>query len=240
MHFLYAIIKRQLKYIEIDLRQMMIIENFYFNTVVILLASYLIGAFPSAYIAGKIKGINISKTGSGNIGGINAFSSIGKIAGIIVALTDAGKGFLVAYLASRFSGGHPYIVLWAVAAAVIGHNWMIYIGFKGGKGVATFLGSLLYLSPWSILILCLILLPITLVLTKDTYFATTISFFIFSFFIWLWEGSYLWLIFGLLITILYLLKCLGLLNSYFTKRRRDMSPIIKKIFKPFFSGVPKN
>jgi len=218
----------------------MIIENFYFNTAVILLASYLIGAFPSAYIAGKIKGINISKTGSGNIGGINAFSSIGKIAGIIVALTDAGKGFLVAYLASRFSGGHPYIVLWAVAAAVIGHNWMIYIGFKGGKGVATFLGSLLYLSPWSILILCLILLPITLVLTKDTYFATTISFFIFSFFIWLWEGSYLWLIFGLLITILYLLKCLGLLNSYFTKRRRDMSPIIKKIFKPFFSGVPKN
>ena len=215
----------------------MIIENFYFNTAVILLASYLIGAFPSAYIAGKIKGINISKTGSGNIGGINAFSSIGKIAGIVVALTDAGKGFLVAYLASRFSGGHPYIVLWAVVAAVIGHNWMIYIGFKGGKGVATFLGSLLYLSPWSILILCLILLPITLVLTKDTYFATTISFFIFSFFIWLWEGSYLWLIFGLLITILYLLKCLGLLNSYFTKRRRDMSPIIKKIFKPFFSGV---
>jgi glycerol-3-phosphate acyltransferase PlsY len=82
----------------------MIVENFYFNTAIILLASYLIGAFPSAYIAGKIKGINISKTGSGNVGGMNTFSSVGKIAGVIVALTDAGKGFLVAYLASMFSG----------------------------------------------------------------------------------------------------------------------------------------
>jgi len=216
---------------------LIILENFYFNTAVILLASYLIGAFPSAYIAGKIKGINISKTGSGNVGGMNTFSSVGKTAGVIVALTDAGKGFLVAYLAGRFSGGHPYILLWAIVAAIIGHNWMIYIGFKGGKGVATFLGSLLYLSPWSILILYLIIIPITLVLSKDTYLATTTGFFIFSFFIWIWEGNYLWLIFGLLITIVYLLKCLGLLRSYFTERRRDISPIIKKLFKPFFRGV---
>ncbi len=215
----------------------MIIENFYFNTAIILLASYLIGAFPSAYITGKIKGVNISKAGSGNIGGINTFSSVGKIAGIIVALTDAGKGFLVAYLAARFSDGHPYIMLWAVTAAVAGHNWMIYIGFKGGKGVATFLGGLLYLSPWSILILCLIIIPITLVLTKDTYLATTTSFFIFSFFMWIWEGSYLWLIFGLLIMLFYILKCLDLLRSYFTERRRDISPIIKKLFKPFFRRV---
>lgn len=215
----------------------MIVENFYLNTAIIFLASYLIGAFPSAYIAGRIKGINIYKTGSGNVGGINTFSSVGKTAGIIVALTDAGKGFLVAYLANRFSGGHPYIMLWAVVAAVIGHNWMIYIGFKGGKGVATFLGGLLYLSPWSILILCLIIIPITLVLLKDTYLSTTTSFFIFSFFIWIWEGSYLWLIFGLLIMLFYILKCLSLLRSYFTEKRRDISPIIKKLFKPFFRGV---
>ncbi len=215
----------------------MIVENFYLNTAIIFLASYLIGAFPSAYIAGRIKGINIYKTGSGNVGGINTFSSVGKTAGIIVALTDAGKGFLVAYLANRFSGGHPYIMLWAVVVAVIGHNWMIYIGFKGGKGVATFLGGLLYLSPWSFLILCLIIIPITLVLLKDTYLSTTTSFFIFSFFIWIWEGSYLWLIFGLLIMLFYILKCLSLLRSYFAEKRRDISPIIKKLFKPFFRGV---
>ncbi len=215
----------------------MIVENFYFNTVAILLASYLIGAFPSAYIAGKIKGINIYKVGTGNVGGMNTFSSVGKIAGVLVVITDIGKGFLVAYLATRFSGGHPYIVLWAIVAAVTGHNWMIYIRFIGGKGVATFLGGLIYLSPWSILILYLIIIPITLYLTKDTYLATTTGFFIFSFFLWVWEGSYLWLIFGLLVMLTYLLKCLSLLSSYFTEKRRDISPIIKKLFKPFFRGV---
>ena len=215
----------------------MIVENFYFNTAIILLASYLIGAFPSAYIAGKIKGINIYKTGTGNVGGMNTFSSVGKIAGVIVILTDIGKGFLVAYLAARFSGGHPYIPLWAVAAAVVGHNWMIYIGFKGGKGVATFVGGLLYLSPWSFLILYLIIIPITFVSSKDTYLATTTGFFVFSFFMWVWEGSYFWLIFVLLIMLFYILKCLSLLGSYFTKRRRDIHPVVKKLFKPFFRGV---
>lgn len=215
----------------------MIVENFYFNTAIILLASYLIGAFPSAYIAGKIKGINIYKTGTGNVGGMNTFSSVGKIAGVIVILTDIGKGFLVAYLAARFSSGHPYIPLWAVVAAVVGHNWMIYIGFKGGKGVATFVGGLLYLSPWSLLILYLIIIPIAFVSSKDTYLATTTGFFVFSFFMWVWEGSYLWLIFVLLIMLFYILKCLSLLISYFTERRRDIHPAVKKLFKPFFKGV---
>jgi len=215
----------------------MIIENFYFNTAIILLASYLIGAFPSAYIAGKIKGINIYKTGTGNVGGMNAFTNIGKIAGVLVVITDIGKGFLVAYLATRFSGGHPYLPLWAVTAAVVGHNWMIYIGFKGGKGVATFLGGLIYLSPWSILIFYLLIIPIMMVLAKDSYLATTTGFFIFSFFMWVWEGSYFWLIFVLLVMLLYLLKCLSLLISYFTERRRDIHPAVKKLFKPFFRGV---
>ena len=209
----------------------MIVENFYFNTAIILLASYLIGAFPSAYIAGKIKGINIYKTGTGNVGGMNTFSSVGKIAGVIVILTDIGKGFLVAYLAARFSGGHPYIPLWAVAAAVIGHNWMIYIGFKGGKGVATFLGGLVYLSPWSVLILYLIIIPITLISSKDTYLATTTGFFVFSFFMWVWEGSYFWLIFVLLIMLFYILKCLSLLGSYYFEHYRCCVEMINRDIK---------
>ena len=137
----------------------MLIDNFFLNTAFILIGAYLIGAFPSAYIAGRLRGINILRSGTRNVGGMNTVASVGIVYGVIVAAVDIGKGFLVAFLAGLFSGGHPFIPLWAVAAAVIGHNWMIYIGFKGGKGVATLIGGLLFLSPWSILFLFLTFHP---------------------------------------------------------------------------------
>jgi len=212
----------------------MIVENFYLNTAAIFLAAYLIGSFPSAFIAGRIRGVNILKTGTCNVGGMNTISSVGKISGIIVITADILKGFLVASLADRFSGGHPFIPLWAVVAAVVGHNWMIYLGFKGGKGVAAFLGGILYLSPWSLLILCLIIIPINLVIMKDTYLSTITGFFVLGFSLWFREGSAWWLLFGLLITLFCGIKCASLLKEYFTSERRDMSPIVKKLFRPFF------
>jgi glycerol-3-phosphate acyltransferase PlsY len=214
----------------------MILQNFYLNTIVILLSSYLIGSFPSAYIAGKIKGIDISKEGSRNVGGMNTFTNVGKFAGVTVLITDIGKGALVAYLASRFSD-HIFIPLLAVVFAVIGHNWMVYIGFKGGKGVSTFLGALLYLSPISFLFLYLLFIPVSLFIIKDTYLATTVGFFFFSFFLWIYEGSFWWVFFGLLVTIAYSIKCYSFLKSYYTEKRKDVSPVVKKIFKPFFKGM---
>jgi len=214
----------------------MILQNFYLNTIVILMVSYLIGSFPSAYIAGKIKGINISKEGTRNLGGMNTFKNIGKLAGVTVLITDIGKGALVAYLASRFSD-HIFIPLLAVVLAVIGHNWMAYIGFKGGKGVSTFLGGLLYLSPISFLFLYLLFIPVSLFIIKDSYLATTVGFFFFSFFLWIYEGSYWWVIFGLLVTIAYSIKSYSILKSYYTEKRRYVNSTVKKIFKPFFRGM---
>lgn len=215
----------------------MILQNFYLNTIVILLASYLIGSFPSAYIAGKIKGIDISRIGSRNVGGMNTITNVGKFAGVIVIITDIGKGALVAYLASRFSDYNIFIPLLAVVFAVIGHNWMVYIGFKGGKGVSTFLGGLLYLSPPSLLFLYLLFIPVALFIIKDSYLATTVGFFFFSFFLWVYEGSFWWVIFGFLVTIVYSIKCYSFIKSYYTEKRKDISPVVKKIFKPFFKGM---
>jgi len=143
---------------------------------------------------------------------MNTITNVGKFAGIMVITTDIGKGALSAYLASRLSN-HIFIPLLAVVFAVIGHNWMIFIGFKGGKGVSTFLGGLLYLSPITFLFLYLIFVPIALFILKDSYLATTFGFFFFSFFLWIYKGSFWWLIFGILITIVYSIKSYDLLKS---------------------------
>lgn len=215
----------------------MLIENFYLNTAIIFTGAYLIGAFPSAYIAGKLRGVDILKSGTRNVGGMNTIASVGRIHGVIVAVVDIGKGFLAAFLADRFSGGHELITLWAVVAVVAGHNWMIYLGFKGGKGVASLAGGLLFLSPWSILFLFLLIIPITFALIKDSYLGTAAGFFLLGFFLWVWEGSVWWLVFGLLVTTAYTLKCTSLIREYFTGRRRDIHPLLKKIFKPIFRDV---
>ncbi|MEA2015791.1 MAG: glycerol-3-phosphate acyltransferase [Actinomycetota bacterium] len=214
----------------------MIFQNFYINTAVILVISYLIGSFPSAYIAGRIKGIDIRKKGSRNVGGMNAISNTGKFLGITVIIFDIAKGALSAYLATRFSD-HIFIPLLAVVFAVIGHNWMIYIGFSGGKGVSTFLGGLLYLSPLSFLFLYLIFIPVALFTLKDSYLSTALGYFSFSFFLMIYEGNIWWFIFGVLITIIYIIKSFGLLKTYYTENRKDVSPLMKKIFKPFFKGM---
>lgn len=215
----------------------MLLKNFYFSTAIVLIVSYLIGSFPSAYIAGRIKKIDLYKTGSRNIGGMNTFTSVGKLAGVLVTIVDFGKGALAAYLATKFSGNHPFISLLAVVAAVIGHNWMIYIGFKGGKGISTFLGGLLFFSPLSFLFLYLLFVPVALFLLKDSYVATSVSYFFFLFFLWYREDSCYYAIFVILVTIVYSIKSYSLLRSYFTRGRRDVNPVIKRIFKPFFRGM---
>ncbi len=214
----------------------MLLRNFYLNTAVILLISYLIGSFPSAYIAGKIKGIDIRREGSKNVGGMNTITNVGRFAGVMVIITDIGKGALAAYIADRFSE-HVFIPLLAVVFVVIGHNWMIYIGFRGGQGVSAFLGGLLYLSPISFPFLYLLFIPVALFIIKDSYVSTAMGFFIFSFFIWVYEGSIWWLIFGLLVTIVYSIKTRNLLKSYYTKGRKDVSPVMKKLFRVFFKGM---
>ena len=215
----------------------MLINNFYANTAVILLVAYLIGSIPFAYIAGRIRGIDIRKTGSGNIGGMNTLSSVGILAGILVTIADIGKGTLVAWLAVKFTGSHPFVPLLAVVAAIVGHNWMVFIGFKGGKGISTLIGALLFLSPLSILWLYLFFMPPAIIFYRDTYVSQGIAIFFFSFFMWYREASYYWCIFLILVAIVYGLKCIGLIRTYFTEGRRDLSPLLRKIFGPFLKKL---
>jgi len=118
-----------------------------------LLISYLIGSIPTAYIFGKmLKGIDIRKVGSGNVGATNALRVLGKGPGISVLLLDIFKGFLViVFLGDYFTAkvalleSHNLRILMGLAC-ICGHNWTIFLRFRGGKGIATTFGVLLGLA----------------------------------------------------------------------------------------------
>ncbi|MFC1623755.1 glycerol-3-phosphate acyltransferase, partial [Candidatus Omnitrophota bacterium] len=112
-----------------------------------ILTSYIIGSIPTAYLFGRLfKGIDIRHFGSGNIGATNTFRVIGRVPGLIVLVIDILKGFICAtYIANFFMYASPvarpelYKVFTGMAA-IAGHNWTLFLKFKGGKGVATSAG----------------------------------------------------------------------------------------------------
>ncbi len=114
----------------------------------ILLAAYLVGSVPFAYLAARvIKGIDIRTVGSGNVGASNVFRAVGRGVGLTVLSLDILKGVAAVLIARALDAGDWLTVL-AGFAAVIGHSWTIFLGFKGGKGVATATGMLITLLPF--------------------------------------------------------------------------------------------
>lgn len=124
--------------------------------IVFIILSYLIGAIPFALLIARTRGVDIRAVGSGNVGATNVFRSVDKRLGVLTFACDVLKGFLPAIL----------FPLWATAgienaenagllygcAAIAGHNWPIYLQFKGGKGVATSAGVLLGVAPLAVAI----------------------------------------------------------------------------------------
>lgn len=115
-----------------------------------MLVGYLIGCFSSAYFVGKvIKGIDIRSHGSGNAGATNALRVMGPKLGVITLLLDAFKGILAVVIGKLIIGYDGAMICGLFA--VLGHNWPIFLQFKGGKGVATSIGVLASLHFWSAL-----------------------------------------------------------------------------------------
>jgi acyl phosphate:glycerol-3-phosphate acyltransferase len=106
--------------------------------------AYLLGSIPFGLLIVKVQGgPDIRAIGSGNIGAANVTRNAGKIAGILTLVLDAGKGYAAVWLAAHFTGGNIRWMIVAAVCAVVGHMFPIWLGFKGGKGVATGLGVFL-------------------------------------------------------------------------------------------------
>lgn len=109
---------------------------------------FVFGSVPSGlWLVKAIHGIDIRQYGSKNIGSTNVFRTVGGKTASLVLLCDAGKGILAALLADMVTGGDLYAVLFAAIGALLGHNYSLFLGFKGGRGVATGLGLLIFLMP---------------------------------------------------------------------------------------------
>jgi len=135
------------------------------HAAVYVAAAYVIGSIPIGVILSKMRGKDPRKVGSGNIGATNVMRTAGKAVGIVTLLLDAAKGFVPTILALH--AGLPVLLVAAVGfAAFVGHLFPLFLGFRGGKGVATALGVYLALSPFAIL-LCFVVF--VLVLLKWRY-----------------------------------------------------------------------
>jgi glycerol-3-phosphate acyltransferase PlsY len=119
----------------------------------LLLGAYLIGAIPFGLLIGLSRGIDVRTCGSGNIGATNVFRSVGKGWGSLALLLDVLKGLLPALLFPLLVGRLTQTPLdnthrlLCGCAAVAGHNWPVYLRFKGGKGIATTAGALIGIAP---------------------------------------------------------------------------------------------
>ena len=112
--------------------------------------AYLIGATPFGFLAGKIRGIDIRDHGSGNIGATNVIRTLGKPVGITVLLLDILKG-VAPVMAALLMSEKGVIPIAASVGAILGHNYTFWLGFKGGKGIATTAGAVVPLMPYAIL-----------------------------------------------------------------------------------------
>lgn len=114
----------------------------------IIIIAYLIGSIPTAYILVRVfYGIDIRQHGTGNVGASNVLKSTSKKLGMLVMPLDILKGVLAMVVARLFDADIA-VQMAAGIAAIIGHNWPVFLKFQGGRGIATSLGVILALSPW--------------------------------------------------------------------------------------------
>ena len=132
-------------------------------TYLLIALAYLAGSMPSSFLVGKVfHGIDLRQHGSGNLGATNAFRVLGAKSALPVLIADIGKGALPVILFPRLV---PAAFGWTLAygaAAILGHMFSVWVGFRGGKGIATSAGVLVGLAPWAVLGGLLVWLAVTL------------------------------------------------------------------------------
>jgi glycerol-3-phosphate acyltransferase PlsY len=134
--------------------------------------AYGIGAMPIGWLVARCFGVSdIRRHGSGNIGATNVLRTLGRGPAIVTLLGDVAKGYGAVAAGAWVSAGDPTATAAATVAAVAGNCWSVFLGFRGGKGVATGLGALLHTVPWA----TLAALPVFVAVTATTRYVSLAS-----------------------------------------------------------------
>ncbi|NLC51904.1 MAG: glycerol-3-phosphate acyltransferase, partial [Firmicutes bacterium] len=149
-------------------------------------------------------GKDISRLGSGNVGAVNTLRQVGILPGLLTLILDVGKGALAVFWAVHFKEVTVFPLL-ALLLAIIGHNYSPFLKFKGGKGIATFVGGLLYLSPYTLVIFLLIFILLAWRL-RDANTATGLGFLFLPFILGLQKGEWSWFFAGAAIALVIIVK----------------------------------
>jgi len=183
------------------------------NEIIAIVIGYLLGSIPSAYIAARLAtGGDIRQMGGGNVGGLNIYREVGAIPALAVGIVDVGKGVAAVAIAYWLLDVPQLFVVLAGLAAVIGHNWMVFLKFSGGKGMGSTIGALGILMPlygyWQGLLIFLGIILLPLIITHNIALSMGIGLVFLPLVIWLVTESatatILAIILGLIIGIKFL------------------------------------
>lgn len=178
-----------------------------------IIFSYLLGSIPTSFILGRLKGIDLRRRGSGNVGATNAFRVLGPLPGVISLILDIGKGLVAVTILAKICGPQAtgWIKILIGLAVIAGHNWTVFLKFKGGKGVATSAGVFLGLAPAALgfsVLVWLIVVAISRYISLGSILAAI------SLPIFIWRPIFTWqgekgvpiILFGLLISLLVVIR----------------------------------
>jgi glycerol-3-phosphate acyltransferase PlsY len=177
---------------------------------------YFLGSVPSAYIMGRLRrGIDIRDLDSGNMGAGAVIRQVGIWEGILVGLADIAKGSAAVLIARALGVAEPW-VLAAGFGALLGHNFPVFVGFKGGSGTATTVGIFLVLAPVETVIV-LIIIAIPVLTTRNFAFAAFIGLILLPLLVWLFGGSLMLILYSLIIDVFMLGRNLPVLKRAWPK-----------------------
>ncbi len=190
--------------------------------VLIITICYLLGSIPFGYIMGKLfKKVDIREFGSGNIGASNALRTLGPLLASLVIIGDVGKGILSIYLVKYLNIDSSLILTIAGLAVICGHDWSLFLGFKGGKGIATTFGVVLALNP-TISILAVTVWGVVLITSKYASLSSICALISILIFTILFKQPYEYIVFSAIILIIGIFKHKGNIKRLKSKKERKI------------------